>query len=91
MSFFYWVVGFVLFFNPFVRALWVSQVALEVRNSTANAGDAKEVGLIPGSGRSPGVGNGNRLQDSCLEKFNGQRSLLAIVHGISKSQTRLSD
>ena len=48
MSFFYWVVGFVLFFNPFVRALWVSQVALEVRNSTANAGDAKEVGLIPG-------------------------------------------
>ena len=37
-----------------------------VKNSPANAGDASDVGSIPGSGRSPGVGNGNPLQYSCL-------------------------
>ena len=43
-----------------------------VKNLPANAGDT---GSILGSGRSPGVGNGNPLQYSCLEKFHGQRSL----------------
>ena len=38
-----------------------------VKNPPANAGDSRDVGLIPGSGRSPGVGNGNPLQYSCLE------------------------
>ena len=38
-----------------------------VKKLTANAGDARDMGSIPGSGRSPGVGNGNRLQHSCLE------------------------
>ena len=38
-----------------------------VRNPPANAGDTRDVGLIPGSGRSPGVENGNPLQSSCLE------------------------
>ena len=38
-----------------------------VKNPPANEGDARDVGLIPGSGRSPGVGNGNPLQYSCLE------------------------
>ena len=38
-----------------------------VKNLPANAGDARDVGLIPGSGRSPGEGNGNSLQYSCLE------------------------
>ena len=46
-----------------------SQVALVMKNSPANAGDARDAGLIPGSGRSPGVGNGNLLQFSCLENF----------------------
>ena len=47
-----------------------------VKNPPANAGDAREnVGLIPESGRSPGGGNGDPLQYSCLEKFHGQRSL----------------
>ena len=36
-----------------------------VKNLPANAGDTKDAGLIPGSGRSPGVGNGNPLQHSC--------------------------
>ena len=39
-----------------------------VKNPPANSGDAGDIGLIPGSGRSPGVGNGNPLQPSCLEK-----------------------
>ena len=42
-------------------------MALEVKNSPANAGDRRDVGLIPGPGRSPGAGNGNPLQYSCLE------------------------
>ena len=42
-------------------------MALVVKKPSANAGDVRDVGLIPGSGRSPGVGNGNPLQYSCLE------------------------
>ena len=47
--------------------LGASQVALVVKNPSANAGDARDVGSIPGSGRSPGGGNGNLHQYSCLE------------------------
>ena len=47
-----------------------------VENPSANSGDARDVGSIPGSGRSPRVGNGNSLQYSSLEKFHGQRSLM---------------
>ena len=50
-------------------------MALEVKNPPANAGDVREVGSIPGSGRSPGGGHGNPLQYSCLENLLGQRSL----------------
>ena len=46
---------------------WASQVALLVKNSPANARDVRDAGLIPGLGRSPGEGNGNPLQHSCLE------------------------
>ena len=42
-------------------------MALVVKNLAANAGAARDTVLIPGSGRSPGVGNGNAFQDSCLE------------------------
>ena len=44
-----------------VCVCWASPVALVVKNPPANAGDLKDVGSIPGSGRSPGVGNGNPL------------------------------
>ena len=53
-----------------------SQMVLVVKNLPANAGDARDMGLIPGSGRSLGEGNGNPLQYSCLENPRGQRSLL---------------
>ena len=52
-----------------------SQMVLMVKNPPANAGDPRDMSSIPGLGRSPGVGNGNTLQYSCLEKFHGQRSL----------------
>ena len=54
---------------------WSFQAALVVKNLPANAGDMRDVGSIPGSGRSPGEGNGSPLQYSCLENPNGQRSL----------------
>ena len=49
-----------------------------VKNPPANAGDARHVGLIPGSGRSPGEGNGNALQYSCLETHR-QRILVGYI------------
>ena len=53
--------------------------------------DAGDVGLIPGSGRSLGGRNGNPLQYSCLENPIDRGAWWAIVHGVAKSQTRLSD
>ena len=55
--------------------LWASQVVLVVKNPPANAGDIRDTGSVPGSGRSPGGGHGNPLQYSCLENPYGQRSL----------------
>ena len=49
-----------------LRIEGISQVVLVVKNSSASAGDLRNVGSIPGSGRSPGEGNGNPLQYSCL-------------------------
>jgi len=46
-----------------------------VKNLPTNAGDTRDAGLIPRSGRPPGEGNGNFLQYICLEKSHGQRSL----------------
>ena len=62
-----------------------------VKNSPANAGDTRDVGLILGSGRSPGSGNGNLLQYSCLEKSMDGGAWRATVHGVAKSGTWLSD
>ena len=55
---------------------WASQVALVVKNPPANEGDVRYVGLIPGSGRSPGGGHGNPLQYSLPGESHGQRSLV---------------
>ena len=61
-------------------------VAQTVKASACNAGDR---GLIPGSGRSPGEGNGNPLQYSCLENSMDGGTSLATVHGVAKSCTQL--
>ena len=60
----------------------------EVKASACNAGD---LGSIPGSRRSPGEGNGNPLQCSCLENPMDGGAWWATVHGIAKSRTRLND
>ena len=67
----------------------VSQVALVVKNPPANAEDVRNVGSIPRLGRSPGEGNGNPLQYSCLENSMVRGVWWAAVHGITKSQARL--
>ena len=53
----------------------------------ADAGDAADIGLIPGLGRSPGEGNGNPLQYSCLEKPTDRGAWRATVRGVAQSQT----
>ena len=64
-------------------------MALVVKNPTANAGDLRDVGLIPGLGRCPGEGNGNPLQYSCLGNPMDRGAWWAIVHGVAKGQTQL--
>ena len=54
-------------------------------------GEARDRGSIPGWGRSPGEGNGNPLQYFCLENPMDGGAWLTRVHGVKKSQTRLSD
>ena len=91
ISWWYWIV--------LVRVLWrnkpVGYIEIHIRggaslvlvakNPPANA----DVGSIPGSGRSPGEGNGNPLQYSCLENPIDRGAWRAIVHGVAKSQTQL--
>ena len=58
-----------------------------VKESFYNVGDARDVGSIPGLGRSPGGGHGNPLESSCLEKPMDRAAWWATVHGVAKSQT----
>ena len=51
----------------------------------------RELGSVPGSGRSPGEGNGNSIQYSCMENSTDREAWWATVHGVTKSQTQLSD
>ena len=59
-----------------------------VKNLPANA---REAGSIPGSGRFPGIGNNNPLQYSYLENSMDRKAWQATVHGVTKSQTQLSN
>ena len=68
-----------------------SQLALVVKNLPASAGDTRDMGSIPELGRSPGIGNGNPLQYSCPENSMDRGAWQATVHGVTESQTRLSD
>ena len=58
-----------------------------VNNPSANAGDKRDMGSIPGLGRCPGEGNGNPLQYSCLENPTGRGAWPATVPGVAKSGT----
>ena len=60
------------------------------KESICSAVDMGDMGLIPGSGRSPGRGHGNPFQYSCLDNPVDRRARWATVHRVSKSQTRLN-
>ena len=61
-----------------------SQVVLVVKNPPANAGDARDMGLISGPGRSPRKGNGNLLQYFSLENSMDRGAWWATVHGVTR-------
>ena len=61
------------------------QMELEVKNLPANAGDIRDVGSIPGSGRSPRDGNDNPLQYYSLENLMDKGAQRATVHGVANS------
>ena len=65
---------------------WTICAGSVVRNPLTNAGD---IDSIPGSGRSPGEGNGKPLQYSCLGNPMDREAWWATVHGVAKGQTRL--
>ena len=60
-----------------------------VKDLTANSGDVRNMGSIPWLGRSPGEGNGNPFQYSCLEEPMDRGASWATVHRVAKSRTRL--
>ena len=62
-------------------------MALVVKNPPVNPGDIGDAGSIPELGRSPGVGDGNPLQDSGLGNLTDRGAWRATVHGVAKSQT----
>ena len=68
-----------------VHTHWASQGELVVKNPLANAGDPRDTGSIPGSGRSPGGGHGNPLEYSCLDNPMDRGAWQATVHGVTKS------
>ena len=67
----------------------ICSISLCSKESACNAGDEGDTGSILGSGRSPGGGHGNPLQNSCLENCIDRRAWRAVVHRITKSRTRL--
>ena len=70
---------------------FISQVLLVVKNPAASAGDARDASLIPGLGRSSGLGIGKPLQNSCLGNPMDRGTWWATVHGVAKSWTQLSN
>ena len=66
--------------------VWASQLVLVVKNPPPNAGDARDKGSIPGSGRSPEGGHDNPLQSSCLENPMDRGAWQGTIHGVTKSQ-----
>ena len=71
--------------------LWGFPGGTVVKKLSANVGNSRDAGWIPGSGRSLAEGNGNPLQYSCLENPMDRRAWWAAVHGVTKSQIQLND
>ena len=79
-----WSDVLVFYFRTHISYSWASPMAQKVNASACNAGDP---GSIPGSGRSPGEGNGTPLQYPYLENPMDREAWWATVHGVAKSQT----
>ena len=71
------------------KSKWASQELLTVKKLPANTGDIRNMGLIPGLGRSPGGGNGNPFQYTCLQNYMDRDAWQAIVHMVAKTHTQL--
>ena len=69
--------------------IWAFQVDLVVKNLPASAGNLRDMGSVPGSGRSPGGGHSNPLQYSCLKNPMDRGAWQATVHRVEKSRTQL--
>ena len=87
---FFFLISF--FFTSLIQCLFYLLVSNNVRTTSltslvASAYSAGDPGSIPGSGRSPGEGNGNPLQYSCLENLMDGGAWLATVHGVAESDT----
>ena len=78
-----------LFLIRNISRLKAFQVVLVVKNPPADAGDVRDEGSIPGSGRSGGGGRGSPRQYSCLENPMDRGAWWATVHTVAKSQTQL--
>ena len=74
-------------FESWYASQLASQVVLVIKNPPANAGDRRDAGSIPGSGRSPGEGHGIPLQYSCLENPMDRGAWQAMVHRVAQNQT----
>ena len=83
MADFYWLATFL-----FIKTTSASQVVIVVKNPPANAGDIRDAGLIPGSGRSPGGGHGQPTPVFLPGESHGQRSLAATVRKVAEQDTR---
>ena len=92
--------GWSTYYRPCIRTIftivWVQvppppQKKRVINSLPANVGDVGDTGSIPGLGRSPGGGNGNLLQYSCLENPMAKGAWRATVPGVARSQTRLSN
>ena len=73
------------------KYVWVSWVALVVKTLPTSEGDIRDVGSIPGSGRSPGGEHGSLLQYTCLENPMDRGAWQAMVHRVTQSQTHWRD
>ena len=81
---------FFFLFDPLLVCVWISKYLWIFQFSfyLPTTGDVRDAGSIPGSERSPGGENGNRLQYSCLGNPMDRGALRSTVHGVSKSQTQ---
>ena len=69
--------------------LGASQLVLAVKNPLANSGDVRDLGSVPGLGRSPGGGHDNPLQYSSLENPKDRGAWQAIVHSVANDWAQL--